>query len=147
VGESGCGKTTTAKTVLLIEKPTAGFVLFEGREIHKWKGPDRRHYRASVQAVFQDPWSSLNPRMPVGTIIAEPLFTNLRLTRKEITYRVHELLSAVGLDPGASRDYPHEFSGGQRQRIAVARALATTSDDRPRRAGIGARCVDSGADQ
>lgn len=124
VGESGCGKTTTAKLVLRLEEPTSGSITFEGKEVHRLKGQGLSHYRASVQAVFQDPWGSLNPRMRVRDTIAEPLVVNLRLTRTELQQRVSEMLEAVGLEPAAAANYPHEFSGGQRQRIAVARALA-----------------------
>ena len=124
VGESGCGKTTTAKVVLLLEKPTAGVVHFESHDINRLNPQALRRYRASTQAVFQDPWSSLNPRMRAGSIIAEPLVVNQRLPKLEIRERVHQLLVDVGLEPAAADNYPHEFSGGQRQRIAVARALA-----------------------
>jgi oligopeptide/dipeptide ABC transporter ATP-binding protein len=124
VGESGCGKTTTAKLVLGLEEPTTGGILFEGRDLAGLDAPGRRHYRKSVQAVFQDPYASLNPRMRVGAIIAEPLVTNETLGAAAVERRVHELLDRVGL-PGRSADlFPHEFSGGQRQRIAIARALA-----------------------
>jgi len=124
VGESGCGKTTMAKLILQLEEPTAGRILFEGDDVRDLKGQERRRYRASVQAVFQDPWSSLNPRMRAGAIVAEPLVLNLRLTKAERDERVAQLLVAVGLDPAAAESFPHEFSGGMRQRVAVARALA-----------------------
>ena len=123
VGESGCGKTTTAKMLLLMERPTAGRIHFEGEDIQQLNGPELNHYRSSVQAVFQDPWSSLNPRKRAGSIIAEPLVINRRLSKQEIRQRVEQLLIDVGLEPAAAANYPHEFSGGQRQRIAVARAL------------------------
>jgi oligopeptide/dipeptide ABC transporter ATP-binding protein len=124
VGESGCGKTTTAKLVLGLEEPTAGTMRFEGRDLHDLDAAGRRLYRKSVQAVFQDPYASLNPRMRVGAIIAEPLVTNEPLTGDEVRARVLRLLDMVGL-PGRAADlFPHEFSGGQRQRIAIARALA-----------------------
>jgi oligopeptide/dipeptide ABC transporter ATP-binding protein len=124
VGESGCGKTTTAKLVLGLEQPTAGGIRFEGKDLSTLDAAGRRHYRRSVQAVFQDPYASLNPRMRVGAIIAEPLVTNERLPASQVRARVLELLNLVGL-PGRSADlFPHEFSGGQRQRIAIARALS-----------------------
>jgi len=124
VGESGCGKTTTAKLVLRLEKPTAGQILFEGQDVAGLEGEGLRRYRKSVQAVFQDPFASLNPRMRVDSIIAEPLVTHERLDATAVTARVARLLDVVGL-PARSKDlFPHEFSGGQRQRIAIARALA-----------------------
>ena len=126
VGESGCGKTTTAKLVLGLEKPTAGTMRFEGRDLKEMDAAGRRHYRKSVQAVFQDPYASLNPRMRISAIIAEPLTTNENRSAPEVRSRVLELLDLVGL-PGRSADlFPHEFSGGQRQRIAIARALAVS---------------------
>jgi oligopeptide/dipeptide ABC transporter ATP-binding protein len=124
VGESGCGKTTLARCLLRLETPTAGAIRFRGRDLAGLAGTELREYRAAVQAVFQDPWSSLNPRMRAGAIVGEPLVLNTPLGRSEIAGRVARLLAEVGLDPGAARSFPHEFSGGQRQRIAVARALA-----------------------
>jgi oligopeptide/dipeptide ABC transporter ATP-binding protein len=124
VGESGCGKTTTAKLVLGLEEPTAGSIRFEGRDLRTLDAAGRRRYRKSVQAVFQDPYASLNPRMRVSAIIAEPLVTNEPLSRREVRMRVAELLDLVGLPERAADLFPHEFSGGQRQRIAIARALA-----------------------
>src|SRR5207247_5618880 len=124
VGESGCGKTTTMKMILMLEKPTAGSILFRGEDIQDLAGKDFKAYRKGVQAVFQDPYSSLNPRMRVGAIIAEPLVVNEALSRAKLKERVQELLSLVGLRPGAADLFPHEFSGGQRQRIAIARALS-----------------------
>ncbi|HSF07736.1 MAG TPA: dipeptide ABC transporter ATP-binding protein [Methylomirabilota bacterium] len=124
VGESGCGKSTTAKLVLKLEEPTAGSMNFQGRNLADLDAAGLSAYRRSVQAVFQDPYASLNPRMRVGAIIAEPLVTNERLSRAEVDRRVLRLLELVGL-PERSRDlFPHEFSGGQRQRIAIARSLA-----------------------
>ena len=124
VGESGCGKTTTAKLVLRLETPTAGDILFDGEPMAALEGEHLHRYRKSVQAVFQDPFASLNPRMRVDAIIAEPLITHERLGSSEIAARVARLLDVVGL-PARSKDlFPHEFSGGQRQRIAIARALA-----------------------
>ena len=124
VGESGCGKTTTAKLVLRLEKPTAGQILFENQDVAGLEGEDLQRYRKSVQAVFQDPFASLNPRMRVDSIIAEPLITHEQLDGAAVAARVAGLLDVVGL-PARSKDlFPHEFSGGQRQRIAIARALA-----------------------
>jgi oligopeptide/dipeptide ABC transporter ATP-binding protein len=124
VGESGCGKTTTAKLVLGLEEPTGGGIVFEGRDLRTLDSTGLRRYRKSVQAVFQDPYASLNPRMRISAIIAEPLITNEALDAGEVRRRVLHLLEIVGL-PGRSADlFPHEFSGGQRQRIAIARALA-----------------------
>jgi len=124
VGESGCGKTTTAKLVLGLEEPTGGTIRFEGRDLQVLDRAGRRHYRKSVQAVFQDPYASLNPRMRVSAIIAEPLVTNESLSADEARKRVLHLLDLVGLPSRAAELFPHEFSGGQRQRIAIARALA-----------------------
>ena len=124
VGESGCGKTTTAKLVLGLEDPTAGTIRFEGRDLQALDGAGRRHYRKSVQAVFQDPYASLNPRMRIDAIIAEPLVTNESLSAAEARSRVLHLLDLVGLPSRAADLFPHEFSGGQRQRIAIARALS-----------------------
>ena len=124
VGESGCGKTTTAKVVLLVEALTAGRLEFEGRDINSFNADQLLEYRASVQAVFQDPWSSLNPRLKIESIIAEPLTAHHRMTKAELRERVLSLLEEVGLHPSHAYRYPHEFSGGQRQRIAIARALA-----------------------
>ena len=123
VGESGCGKTTTAKLVLGLEDPTDGSILFEGRHLGGLDAAGRRHYRKSVQAVFQDPYASLNPRMRISAIIAEPLTTNETVEPAEVRRRVLELLDLVGLPERSADLFPHEFSGGQRQRIAIARAL------------------------
>jgi oligopeptide/dipeptide ABC transporter ATP-binding protein len=125
VGESGCGKTTTAKLILLLEQPTSGSILFEGDDIMSLTEVRRKEYSQSVQAVFQDPYGSLNPRMKVGDIIAEPLIVTRSLPRKAAMKRVKEVLADVGLEPQSISRYPHQFSGGQRQRIAVARALAS----------------------
>src|SRR5438034_4868946 len=124
VGESGCGKTTTAKMVLLLEQPTGGVMSFEGRDLQALDGGSLRAYRRSVQAVFQDPYASLNPRMRVGSIIVEPLVTNESLPSAEVRKRVLRLLDLVGLPERSADLFPHEFSGGQRQRIAIARALS-----------------------
>ncbi|MBI2866806.1 MAG: dipeptide ABC transporter ATP-binding protein [Chloroflexi bacterium] len=123
VGESGCGKTTTAKLVLLLEKPTGGQVFYQGKDLQHLSRDELRQYRSTVQPVFQDPYSSLNPRMRVGDIIAEPLEVNTRMSKGDIKARVAEVLEQVGLNPAFARLYAHEFSGGQRQRIAIARAL------------------------
>jgi oligopeptide/dipeptide ABC transporter ATP-binding protein len=124
VGESGCGKTTTSKLVLRLEEPTAGTLRFEGRSLADLDPAGLRHYRRSVQAVFQDPFASLNPRMRVRNIIAEPLITHEALSGAEVTRRVADILGLVGLLERSADLFPHEFSGGQRQRIAVARALS-----------------------
>jgi len=124
VGESGCGKTTTSKMILNLEQPTSGQVLLDGRPIHGLHGKALREYRTLVQAVFQDPWSSLNPRMTAGRIIAESLIV-AGWDRARIAERVSELLEHVGLRAEQAAQYPHEFSGGQRQRIALAGALAS----------------------
>jgi oligopeptide/dipeptide ABC transporter ATP-binding protein len=125
VGESGCGKTTTSKLILNLEQPTDGWVLLEGQPVHGLRGAELRQYRAQVQAVFQDPWSSLNPRMTAGRIIAESLIVTGWGDRAQIGERVRALLAHVGLRPEHATQYPHEFSGGQRQRIALAGALAS----------------------
>ena len=126
VGESGCGKTTTAKLALRLETPTSGSIEIEGRDIHELQGRELREFRAQVQAVFQDPWSSLSPRMRVRDIIAEPLVVNRRVGKREARERVAELLEDVGLRPEQADLFPHEFSGGQRQRIAMASALSVS---------------------
>jgi oligopeptide/dipeptide ABC transporter ATP-binding protein len=124
VGESGSGKTTTAKMVLGIEQPSDGSVCFNGKDMRHLSRAEWKTYRASVQAVFQDPWSSLDPRMRADAIIAEPLLANQRLSRSAVQARVSELLRQVGLHPHHAHLYPHQFSGGQRQRLAIARALS-----------------------
>jgi oligopeptide transport system ATP-binding protein len=125
VGESGSGKTTLAKLFLLLEQPTDGSLLFDGREVRTFRRPELVRYRRAVQAVFQDPYSSLNPRMRVGDIVAEPLPPEEGLSRAVRRERVAEVLELVGLSRDSASLYPHEFSGGQRQRIAIARALVT----------------------
>ena len=124
VGEPGCGKTTTSRLVLDLERPTSGRVLLEGEPVHSLTGEAARRYRSDVQAVFQDPWSSLNPRMTVRQIISEALVVNKFGNREKIDARVDELLENVGLRPEHADQYPHEFSGGQRQRVALASGLA-----------------------
>jgi len=125
VGESGAGKTTTAKMLLLLERLTSGSILFKGKDLNRFtRSQLKTEYRPRVQAVQQDPWSSMNPRMRVRDIIAEPLVVNNKQSKKQTLGRVLELLEQVGLSSEHAGHYPHEFSGGQRQRIAVARALA-----------------------
>jgi len=125
VGESGCGKTTTGRCILQLYKPTAGEVIFEGRELTTLSSNDMRKMRREMQVIFQDPYSSLNPRMTAGNIIGEPLIIH-KLVDNKAAYRerVAELLQNVGLNPYMADRFPHEFSGGQRQRIGVARALS-----------------------
>ncbi len=124
VGESGCGKTTTGRTILQLYRPTAGKVYFEGKDLTTMKGEELRRMRRKMQMIFQDPYASLNPRMTVGDIVGEPLEVHNVARGKEKQERVMELLQLVGLNPYFINRYPHEFSGGQRQRIGVARALA-----------------------
>ncbi|MGD0795517.1 MAG: oligopeptide/dipeptide ABC transporter ATP-binding protein [Dehalococcoidales bacterium] len=125
VGESGAGKTTTARAVLLQETLTSGSIIFEGTDITKWSMAQlKTGYRPRVQAVQQNPWSSMNPRMRIRDVIAEPLVVNTKQTKQQNRERVLELLDQVGIARENINRYPHEFSGGQRQRIAVARALA-----------------------
>jgi oligopeptide/dipeptide ABC transporter ATP-binding protein len=124
VGESGCGKTTIAKLVLMLEQPTGGAVMFEGKTLAGMSRREIKNYRRHVQAVFQDPYASLNPRLKVAKIISEPILAHDRPERAALRKRVLELLDIVGLPSTAADLYPHEFSGGQRQRIAIARALA-----------------------
>ena len=124
VGESGCGKTTLVRALSLLIKPTAGEVHFDGTDITHYKHRQLRPLRRQIQMVFQDPYSSLNPRMPVGSLIAEPLVIHGIGNRNERRDKVAELLVSVGLNADIMNRYPHQFSGGQRQRIAIARALA-----------------------
>jgi oligopeptide transport system ATP-binding protein len=125
VGESGCGKSTTAKLLLRLEKATSGAAYYKGQDIFSLKKKDLRSLRRNIQVVFQDPYASLNPRMTVGNIISEPWEIHSGVvSKKEMKTRVQELLEVVGLNPDHQNRYPHQFSGGQRQRIGVARALA-----------------------
>jgi len=125
VGESGCGKTTTGRCILQLEKPTSGQVIFEGRDLTTASDAELRKVRRRLQVIFQDPYSSLNPRMTVGQIIAEPLAVHgLVPDRAARAARVRELLGHAGLLPAMAQRYPHELSGGQRQRVGIARALA-----------------------
>jgi len=124
VGESGCGKSTTGRTILQLYRPTSGSVLFDGVDLVDTKGEELRHMRRKMQMIFQDPYASLNPRMTIGEIVGEPLVVHRVAATKEIEERVGNLLELVGLNPAFATRYPHEFSGGQRQRIGVARALS-----------------------
>ncbi|MBC8335837.1 MAG: dipeptide ABC transporter ATP-binding protein [Anaerolineales bacterium] len=124
VGESGCGKSTTGRTILQLHRATSGKVFYEDEDLTEVSDDSMRKYRRDLQIIFQDPYASLNPRMTVGSIIAEPLEVHGIGTKKERRERVKELLALVGLNPYFINRYPHEFSGGQRQRIGVARALA-----------------------
>jgi oligopeptide/dipeptide ABC transporter ATP-binding protein len=124
VGESGCGKTTVGRTILRLIEPTAGRVSFNGENLLALDGKRLRSLRASLQIIFQDPFSSLDPRMNVGQIIAEPIRNHMKVSKTEIRQRVADLMERVGLHPEQISRYPHEFSGGQRQRIGIARALA-----------------------
>lgn len=128
VGESGCGKSTTGRTILQLYRPTEGEVVFQGKDLVTLKGEELRKMRSNMQMIFQDPYASLNPRMTVGDIIAEPLEVHAIAKGKEKKERVQELLSIVNLNPYFINRYPHEFSGGQRQRIGIARALAVNPD-------------------
>ncbi|WP_339227141.1 dipeptide ABC transporter ATP-binding protein [Oceanobacillus sp. FSL K6-2867] len=123
VGESGCGKSTIGNMIVQLLKPTAGEIYFEGEDITKLKGEALRKKRSDIQIIFQDPYSSLNPRMRVFDLIAEPLRTHESLTKKELENRVLELMETVGLKRTYANRFPHEFSGGQRQRIGIARAI------------------------
>jgi oligopeptide/dipeptide ABC transporter ATP-binding protein len=124
VGESGCGKTTVARMVVRLIHPDSGEIVFEGKDIAGLGGRELKPFRRKIQMIFQDPYSSLNPRMRVGEIIAEPLVIHREVSRKEKRQKVAEILEQVGLSPDFYDRYPHEFSGGQRQRVGIARAIA-----------------------
>jgi len=128
VGESGCGKSTLARLILRLSRPTSGRVFFKGKDIHEVNGSGLKSFRKSVQVVFQDPFASLNPRMTVFSILAEPLIIHNLVRKKELKERIAELLETVGLKPEHMNRYPHEFSGGQRQRVCIARALALSPE-------------------
>lgn len=125
VGESGCGKSTTGRAILRLIEPTAGEIIFDGKDIRKFRKKELRMLRKDMQMVFQDPFSSVDPRMSVGNIIAEPIYINkLFPDKKSVEKRVEELMDIVGLAPRLINSYPHELDGGRRQRIGIARALA-----------------------
>jgi oligopeptide transport system ATP-binding protein len=128
VGESGCGKTTTGRTILQLYKATEGHVFFEGKDLTKIHGEEMRLMRRRIQMIFQDPYASLNPRMTVEQIVGEPLIVHNLARGSGIREKVKQLLTMVGLNPAYVDRYPHEFSGGQRQRIGVARAISLEPD-------------------
>jgi oligopeptide/dipeptide ABC transporter ATP-binding protein len=123
VGESGCGKTTTGRAILRLIEPTSGAINFEGRDVAQFTEKELKEFRRNAQMIFQDPFASLNPRMTIGDIVAEPLFVHGMGTKNERTDKVAEVLNKVGLEPSYMQRFPHEFSGGQRQRIGIARVL------------------------
>ena len=124
VGESGCGKSTTGRTIIRLYEPTSGEIIYKGTEIGRLSQKELKPYRKKIQMIFQDPYASLNARMTVGDIIGEPLDIHELASGKERLEKIHQLLHDVGLNPDHATRYPHEFSGGQRQRIGIARALA-----------------------
>lgn len=124
VGESGCGKSTAARCLLRLEQPTAGDIFFNGKNIFSFKGRELQQFRKQAQMIFQDPYSSLNPRMTAGNNIAEPFRIHCLMPEQEMRAEAVDLLEMVGLSRSSIDRYPHEFSGGQRQRIVIARALA-----------------------
>jgi len=129
VGESGCGKTTTGRCILQLERPTAGSITFEGQELGGLRGEALRSMRRRIQVIFQDPYSSLNPRLKIGEIIGEPIRVHGLIPDKaKREERVRELLAVCGLNPAFADRYPHEMSGGQRQRVGIARALGLEPD-------------------
>ena len=146
VGESGCGKSTVGRTILRLIEPTAGSIRIDGRDITHLSKTELRPYRRQMQIIFQDPFSSLDPRMSAGDIVAEPMRVHRTAHGQEVKKRVAALFDRVGLRKAQMDNYPHQFSGGQRQRIGIARALALQPEaDRRRRAGVGARRFDPGA--
>ncbi|KLU59437.1 oligopeptide transport ATP-binding protein OppF [Peptococcaceae bacterium CEB3] len=124
VGESGCGKSTLGRVVLNLQRATAGQVLYDGRDLTKLQMKEMRNLRRELQIIFQDPFGSLNPRLPIKDIMGEPFRVHERVNKREIDEKVIELMHLVGLDPARRNSYPHEFSGGQRQRVGIARAMA-----------------------
>ena len=124
VGESGCGKTTVGKMLVNLLRPTSGKIIFDGKDLTAMKDSERKSYCKDIQLIFQDPYASLNPRMRIGDIIAEPMIANNIVPKDKVEARVNELLGCVGLANYMRNRYPHEFSGGQRQRVGIARALA-----------------------
>ena len=128
VGESGCGKTTLGRLILHLEEPTAGRIVFDGQDVLRLDRKGLKDFRRRVQIIFQDPYSSLNPRLTVGSIIGEPLTIHNIGNRSDRGQRVDQLMAEVGLRPEHAQRYPHEFSGGQRQRVGIARALALGPD-------------------
>jgi oligopeptide transport system ATP-binding protein len=128
VGESGCGKSTAGRTILQLYKPTAGNVFFDGVDLTRLSDEKLRKMRRRTQMIFQDPYASLNPRMTIGQIIAEPMLVHGLATHKEVAEKVKEYLKIVRLNPSFASRFPHEFSGGQRQRVGIARALALQPD-------------------
>ena len=128
VGESGCGKSTTGRTIMRLTKPTAGKVFFQGKDVAEMSKHEIKDMRREMQFIFQDPYASLNPRMTIGEIVSEPMTIHGVGTKEERIERVRELLDVVGLNPEHINRYPHEFSGGQRQRLAIARALMKHAD-------------------
>ena len=124
VGESGCGKSTLGRVLMKVYDPTAGQIIFEGRDITKMKGAELKEHRKKMQMIFQDPYSSLNPKMRVRDMVAEPLWVNGLMSKEAAYGKVDELLTTVGLRPTDASKFPHQFSGGQRQRVGIARAIA-----------------------
>lgn len=128
VGESGCGKSTTGRTIIQLYQPTGGDIIFKGKKINNLRGSELKKFNREMQMIFQDPYASLNPRMTVADIIGEGIDIHNLSTGKERLHRIYELLETVGLNSEHANRFPHEFSGGQRQRIGIARALAVEPD-------------------